>query len=102
MPGPTVGVPQNTTATTVAKRVPTATFVYNATAETHLARVYKEHCPVTEEDLERGFEWYYLSRECDELLRPYCNPLTDTPEPTEAASIPSNCLPDSVMGWQVT
>jgi hypothetical protein len=79
--------------------VPTSTFVYNATAEARLAEVYARHCPVTEDDLERGFEWYYLSRGCYELLRPYCNPRIDGPAPTGMSKVPDECLPAAVMGW---
>ena len=77
----------------------TVAFVYNATAELRLAELFRKHCPVTEEDLKRGFVWSYLSEECDELLSPYCNLSIDGPEPTRVSVVPEECLPAAVMGW---
>lgn len=96
---PTMGEPQTAPNATAAKRAAIPTFVYNATAEELLSRLYKRHCPVTVEDFERGFEWYYLSSRCDKLLRPFCNPVIGAPEPTGVENVPGECMPSAVMGW---
>ena len=79
--------------------IPTATYVYNATIERRRAEVIDRHCPVTREDLERGFDWHYLSRGCYELLKPYCHPSGEGPVPTGLPEVPEECLPAVVMGW---
>lgn len=94
-----MGEPQTTANATAAKRTATPTFVYNATVEEDLNLLSKRHCPITDKDFERGFEWYYLSPKCDTLLRPFCNPIVGAPEPTGVDKVPHECMPSAVMGW---
>lgn len=103
----TVGAAWNATeAASLAARavagapLPTMTAVYNATAESIRARLVEENCPVTADDLERGFEWYYLSDGCQSLLGPYCSPDIDGSPPVPPVSgFPNECLPAAVMKW---
>ncbi|KAI7773858.1 hypothetical protein LA080_009709 [Diaporthe eres] len=96
---PTMGEPQIATNATAAKRTAIPTFVYNATAEEQLNSLDKTHCPITDDDFERGFEWYYLSSKCRTLLSPFCNPITGASEPAGAGNIPDECMPAVVMRW---
>jgi hypothetical protein len=99
--GDTAGAAWSTAnATAVQRRAPSPmeTTVYNATAEAELKKLRREKCPVTDEDLEMGFEWHMLSRECLRLLGPYCNPKIGVPVPEVPASgFPGECLPTAVL-----
>jgi hypothetical protein len=69
--------------------------VYDTTANALLEK-YAVHCPVTDEDFERGFEWQHLSYECYEMLHPYCGARTTGPLPT-STTFPAECLPSAAM-----
>lgn len=104
LPAPT-RADSNVAATTATKKLrlrdvmPTPTFVYNATAEKRQAELLARYCPVTQDDLEKGFQWYYLTHRCHELLGLYCNPQIDGSEPMGLPQVPNECRPAAVMGW---
>jgi hypothetical protein len=75
--------------------LPTATIAWNAT-EYNLVEKYAQHCPISAQDFEDGFQWYHLSSECFDLLFPYCSPRTEGPMPTPT-TFPRECMPSVVM-----
>lgn len=105
LPAPTRADSGAVATTTPTKKLrlrdamPTPSFVYNATAERRRVELLAKYCPVTHDDLEKGFAWYYLTPPCYELLRPYCNPDIDGPEPMGLPKVPIECRPAAVMGW---
>ncbi|KAL4787164.1 hypothetical protein BJX76DRAFT_29075 [Aspergillus varians] len=55
-------------------------------------------CPVSDQDINRGFEWALLPEDCSRSMEPYCTPFLDEPAPP-LTTFASSCLPSVIMGW---
>ncbi|KAM0669445.1 hypothetical protein ACQRIU_003007 [Beauveria bassiana] len=76
---------------------PTQTASGNATATSEWNQVVT-NCPVSDDDVEAGFDWDMLSDECSEMLEPYCTqPLPGSTYPA-STTFPSSCLPSAILG----
>ncbi|KAM3527433.1 hypothetical protein NHJ13051_002971 [Beauveria bassiana] len=97
-PLPTTGRPAGSeTIPEIITDAPTQTASGNATATSEWNQVVT-NCPVSDDDVEAGFDWDMLSDECSEMLEPYCTqPLPGSTYPA-STTFPSSCLPSAILG----